>query len=98
MKTHAITQIRHSDHHLYHIMHVCFTLVFCAASWARAYVYSFYISCGKMNRIQGEFKEETSYWQRIILDHLDVLPSAEVFNPSIPYGRERPFVLLGLNR
>ena len=49
----------------------------------------------KISLIRDEFIEGTSYRQRVILDHLDVLPAAEVFNPFIQYGRGRPVGGLG---
>ncbi|CAJ2651958.1 unnamed protein product [Trifolium pratense] len=40
--------------------------------------------------IQEEYEEGTSNRRLVILDHLDALPAAEVFNPSIQHGRGRP--------
>ncbi|BBN13097.1 hypothetical protein MPTK1_6g00760 [Marchantia polymorpha subsp. ruderalis] len=48
-----------------------------------------------MKRIQEEFEEGTLYRQGVILDHLDVLPAAEVFNTSVQHGRGRHVGALG---
>ena len=49
----------------------------------------------KIRLIREEFEEGTSYRQRVILDHLDVLPAARVFIPFIQHGRGRPVGALG---
>ena len=49
----------------------------------------------KIRLIREEFEEGTLYRQQVILDHLDVLSSAEVFNPFIRNGRGRPVGALG---
>ena len=50
---------------------------------------------GNIRRIQEEFEEGTSYRQHVILDHLYVLPDAEVFNPCIQHDRVRPVGVIG---
>ena len=49
----------------------------------------------KIRLIQEEFEEGTSYSQRVILDHLDVLPAADVSNPFIQHIRGSPVGALG---
>ena len=49
----------------------------------------------KIRLIREKFEEGTSYRQRVIVDHLDVLSAAEVFNPLIQHGRGRPVGALG---
>ena len=48
-----------------------------------------------MKRIQDKADEGTSYRQQAVLDHLDMLPAAEIFNPYVRHGRERPIGALG---
>lgn len=43
-----------------------------------------------MKRIQVKIEEETTYRQRVVLDRLDMLLTAKVFNPSVEHGRESP--------
>ena len=58
-------------------------------------MYKHHFNWGRMQRIQEKVEEGTSYRQRVILDHLNVLPAAEVFNLSVQHDPGNPVGDLG---